>query len=258
MFGLLIKKSFYDFWDNLFSAAFLNLGFMLIGAYTFLVPRLVINIPPLAVAITVSGIIFTFLYAGGVSFMMFDTTGGGRRFELAKLFPYIKQTMGKTFRSLLLIGLFVVVTFVSLPFYTSMEGLLPAVAAVVVVWLAVLFTLVFQFYIPMYIQAQDKAKPVLKRAFLFFMDNTFFSISVFIVSIFIFLVSLFTALLIPGISAIFHFQQEAVKMRMKKYDYLEENPGTNSKKVPWKIILMEDKEEIGHRTIKNLIFPWKD
>jgi hypothetical protein len=52
------------------------------------------------------------------------------------------------------------------------------------------------------------------------------------------------------------FLDEALRIRLLKYDWLEENPGR--RKIPWDILLEDEREKTGSRTIKGLIFPWKD
>ncbi len=90
------------------------------------------------------------------------------------------------------------------------------------------------------------------------MDNTFFSIFLGIYTIVILGVSFFTALLIPGISVILLAHQIALKLRLYKYDYLEENSEASRNKIPWEELLYEEKVRIGTRTIKGMIFPWKE
>jgi hypothetical protein len=44
---------------------------------------------------------------------------------------------------------------------------------------------------------------------------------------------------------------------MYKYDYLEKNPG-DRRRIPWDALLVEDRERVGKRTLKGMIFPWKE
>jgi hypothetical protein len=43
-----------------------------------------------------------------------------------------------------------------------------------------------------------------------------------------------------------------------KYDYLEENPRADRKHIPWETLLREERERVGKRTLKGMIFPWKE
>ena len=71
-------------------------------------------------------------------------------------------------------------------------------------------------------------------------------------------VSFFTALLLPGIATIMLWWNIAFKLRLYKYDWLEQNPGANRRRVPWDALLVEDRERVGKRTLKGMIFPWKE
>jgi hypothetical protein len=63
-------------------------------------------------------------------------------------------------------------------------------------------------------------------------------------------------MLLPGPGGLLLFLDEALRIRLLKYDWLEANPGR--KKIPWNTLLEDDREKTGSRSIKGLIFPWKD
>jgi hypothetical protein len=71
-------------------------------------------------------------------------------------------------------------------------------------------------------------------------------------------VSLFLALLFPGPAGILLFLDEAMRLRLLKYDWLEANPDANRRKIPWDALLIEEREKTGTRSLKSFIFPWKD
>jgi hypothetical protein len=70
--------------------------------------------------------------------------------------------------------------------------------------------------------------------------------------------SLFLALLLPGPAGMLLLMDEALRLRLRKYDYLEANPRADRRKIPWKELLEEDVELTGTRTLRNFIFPWKE
>jgi len=45
---------------------------------------------------------------------------------------------------------------------------------------------------------------------------------------------------------------------MYKYDYLEAEADADRKHIPWDELLYEERESVGNRSLKNMIFPWKD
>jgi hypothetical protein len=87
------------------------------------------------------------------------------------------------------------------------------------------------------------------------------------------LISLFLAFLAPGFAGVALAQNVALKLRLVKYDWLEargdsveagETAGPlrgifgRGRAVPWKELLAEEAELVGKRTLKGMIFPWKD
>ena len=72
----------------------------------------------------------------------------------------------------------------------------------------------------------------------------------------------FMAFLAPGFSGLLLAWNNAFKLRMYKYDWMELHPEIPiqkaRKQIPWEELLAEDRDTVGTRTIRNLIFPWKD
>ena len=64
--------------------------------------------------------------------------------------------------------------------------------------------------------------------------------------------------MLPGISAVVLWISVGLKLRLYKYDYLEKNPEANRKKIPWDALLVADKDRVGKRTLRGMIFPWKE
>lgn len=50
----------------------------------------------------------------------------------------------------------------------------------------------------------------------------------------------------------------ALRLLMYKYDWLEEHSDATRKDVPWFELLIDEKERVGKRTLKGMIFPWKE
>jgi len=90
------------------------------------------------------------------------------------------------------------------------------------------------------------------------MDNTGFSIFLILHNIIALSFSLLLVfILFPGPVGVLLFTDEALRLRLLKYDWLEENPDANRKKIPWDALLIEEREKTGTRSLKNFIFPWK-
>ncbi len=54
------------------------------------------------------------------------------------------------------------------------------------------------------------------------------------------------------------YMNSALRLLIFKYDWLEENPDAKRKDVPWYELLIDEKERVGKRTLKGMIFPWKE
>jgi hypothetical protein len=127
------------------------------------------------------------------------------------------------------------------PFYYQMGGVVGLAALSLIFWVSIAWWLAGQWFFPLLVQLPG--------------DITLFLA---LHSGFTFLVSILTALLMPGISSIVMARQGALRLLLLKYDYLEEHPDANRKDIPWDALLVEDRELVGTRTLKGMIFPWKE
>ena len=89
-------------------------------------------------------------------------------------------------------------------------------------------------------------------------DNPFFTLFLAVYQVINTLLSLLLAFLAPGFTGISLACSVATKLLLFKYDYLEENPEANRKAIPWDDLLYEEREAVGPRSLKGMIFPWKD
>ncbi len=89
-------------------------------------------------------------------------------------------------------------------------------------------------------------------------DNPFAGIFIFIYGFILFILSIPTmGLLPPGLASIGILIDTTVHMYELKYDYLENNPEADRKKIPWAELTYELNEIIGPRSLRGMIFPWK-
>jgi hypothetical protein len=52
--------------------------------------------------------------------------------------------------------------------------------------------------------------------------------------------------------------QAGFKLRLLKYDYLENDSDANRKRIPWDALLIDERERVGKRSLRGMIFPWKE
>ena len=115
-----------------------------------------------------------------------------------------------------------------------------------------------QFYFPLQSNFDKKVFKNIKKMFLIFFDNLGFSFGLLIGTIIISIISVTTFFIFIGPSAILLWQNVALKLRIYKYEYFEKYPDSTRKNIPWDVLLANDREKMGKRTLRNLIFPWKD
>jgi hypothetical protein len=261
MIGFLIKKSFYDLWDNLFKAALINLGFIISLAIFLIAYYYSISVPILGIAAMLFGIFWCCVYLSAAA-LSFKAVSDYGNFCFMDFFHNLKTMwrFGLFYGALVLIG-YVLLGFV-IPFYLSIESVMGLLLAVFVFWLLIITTLALQFFFAIRSRLGSSLGKTIMKCFIIFFDNPLFCIFSLICSLFMMTLSIFTGFMLPGPAGVFLFLDEGLRLRLMKYDWLETNPETNSRhrrrKIPWDSILIEEREKTGNRSLRNLIFPWKD
>lgn len=254
----MVKKSFFDLWDNFLSVILLNLGFIIVLMIPIWLPAPLASVSIAgALSVQAVGVVVSFIYAGVASMMSRDIVNYQKP-EFRNFIPYLKQT----WKSSLVLGLiYVGITLVfriGVPFYSSLGTMLGLAAIVFLMWAVIIFALASQFYFPVRAQLDDTVIKILKKSFVIFFDNTGFALIVAIGAIITAGISVFTALLIPGLTGVLIWHQAGLKLRLYKYDYLEAHPEANRRSIPWDALLIDDREKVGKRSLRGMIFPWKE
>jgi hypothetical protein len=257
MFFFLIKKSFFDLWDNMFRVALLNIGFIASAAIPILVPPLLTGIPVFQFAVLALGILWCCVYLAAAALVIPRISNYGG-FGFKDFFENIKTAIpiGLVFGGALLL-LFLVAT-TAIPFYSQINSIAGILFAALIFWTLIAACLSLQFFLVIRGRLDKKIFKSLKKSFIIFVDNPGFACYVLFCSIIQLALSVFLAFLIPGPAGILLFQDEALRLRLFKYDYLEENPDADRKKIPWDALLIDDRDKTGTRTLRNFIFPWKE
>lgn len=262
MISFFFKKSFFDGWDNLLWIVVFNLMFVAIGAGSIYGIQALLSLSP------VIGVILLCVVFCVLSIPLFVANEGCGRLVNYKSAPY-KETLGtikNVWKDALLFGVLLAillfVALVGIPFYFSFGNLIGLFLASIIFWVLLVIVLALQWFLPLYSQLHGGFKKTLKKSFIMLFDNTGFSLILFVYSIVILAFSVVLAFIAPGFVGVCMAQNNALKLRMYKYDWLEDHSEIPkkeaSKEIPWDELLDEDREIIGHRTFKNLIFPWKD
>jgi hypothetical protein len=261
MIRFLLRKTLYDLWDNMFRIVVLNLGFVACTAIPIFIPMLMnrfIDSFALDLMLTGFGILCCSIYLATASYTIKSISDYGN-FTFADFGRNLKYAWPAG----LAIGLFIFLLFliftIVLPFYEHMEPPLLGLALwAVVFWSTVIALLSFQFYFTVYARLGSKIIKSFRKCLLISLDNTGLAIFLIINNIIALLISAIFAFMFPGPVGALLYLDEALRLRLLKYDWLEANPGADRRKIPWDALLIEERERTGTRTLKNLIFPWKD
>ena len=258
MIFFLIKKTFFDMWDNLFRIFLLNLIFIIIllacGSLMFLAQNL---IGSYSLIFVVLGLVLLSIYSGVVSLYVREIADY-KKPEFLELFSYLKKSWLTSLIFFAITVIFIFLARTAILYYSTIHNPAGYLLFGLIVWLAFSFILSIQYFFPIYSRMKNNPIKTLKKCFLVFIDNPLFTLVLLIGSIIIMILSFITFFLIPGIAGLLLWLNAAFKLRLYKYDYLELHPEAKNKRIPWKEILADEKECVGKRTLRNLIFPWKD
>ena len=260
MIGFVIRKAFYDLWDNMFKIVVLNIGFLIIVSIPIFLPALTakyFDSTALEIALSAFGILLCCVYLASAA-VTIKSISDYSSFEFVDIFKNLKTAWpAGIFMSFFVFILFLVMTVV-LPFYLTMDSPLGIVFAAIVFWMMILALLSFQFYFSVYARLGSKIRKSIKKCMIISLDNSGFAFFFLIHNLIALIISVVFVFIFPGPVGIFLYIDEALRLRLLKYDWLEANPDANRRKIPWDAILIEEREKTGTRSFRNFIFPWKD
>lgn len=263
MFGFLIKKSFCDGWDNLLSMIITNVIFLLIGLGVIFLN---------AFCYASENQIFMLLgfVAGAIIFSIIALAYGETAARIADFnsihySDFFKAIPGvlkdSVFLGLVISAVAIISTF-SIRYYWSLETLVGSCLAIFIFWIDIFFILSIQWFVPLRSIMHNNFKKCLKKCFIIFFDNTGFSVLMGIYDLVLILFSILFIGFFPSIAGILIANTNALRLRLYKYDYLEEHPELTTKKqrrqIPWEELIYEDRETLGPRKLKSFLFPWKE
>ena len=267
MISFFIKKNFCDGWDNVFWLILSNILCFAIIIACYFAGSWVLQISswPEWLPITISIILLVLAAFGVFTFILSinDSCAKIADFKSVQIKEVFKNLKTCVKDGAILTGFFSVITFlavVSVYFYLQMGNMLGLFLSALVVWGFLFLVLALQWYFPLRAQMHGGFRKTLKKSFIMFLDNTGFSIFMFFYNLILIALSIFI-FLIPGFSGLCLSMNNALRLRLYKYDWLEEHPGLTAKEanklVPWGELIAEDYETLGPRPLKSFIFPWK-
>ncbi len=258
MVGFFIKKAFFDGWDNLIGLVLFNIGYIVLMFIAFWLSMTIGQIHWVAgYGALILSIVLVSVLLGGTASVAFNYSDYKHDAWAA-----FRAGVKRNIRHSLLFSLVMVLFFANLllviPFYASFGNIIGYIISVILIWVEIIIILAVPYYFPlMNLLPADKALKTARKCLLIVGGNMGFTFFYLLYSIFCLAVTLFTVGIIPGITGMQLASQDAMKLLMFKYDYLEENPDADPKHIPWEDLLYEEKEKVGPRSLKSMIFPWK-
>ncbi len=258
MLGFAIKKTFFDLWDNLFFAMSVNLLYTLatlglvslaynVGGTGMVAALTVWPFPVLAAAVL----------GGVVTFWARDIALSG-----TARFGEVLSRLGESWKVSLVFGLAWLVVGLGLypgvAFYSNFNPTVGFIFGVVMLWILFFLGGLSLFLPGLHAQVEPRVGKLFRKSLLVFVANPLTSLVMVLVLAVSLVLSVFTFGFFPGIIGISLWFQVCFKFVLAKLEWLEANPEADKKKVPWRVILQEDMDKIGPRSLKSLIFPWKD
>ncbi len=262
MIGFFIKKSFFDGWDNLVQIFIQNLIYIVIFIATLFALYFTLSTETPFLA----GVVLLLVLQLSTCILL-----GGTAATVLNYSDYKRETWGpfaagvkRNFKhSLLFFALTVLLEFMafSIWYYLNLGNTAAMFIAVLIFWVAIIVLMALPYYYPlMNLLPGDGPLKTFKKCFIILSDNAGFSLFYLLYNTVVVVFSLFIFGLVPGVVGYMLGAEDAVKLLMLKYDYLEENPPKNPKerkKIPWAEILYDEKEKVGPRSLKSMLFPWK-
>ena len=254
MKGFFIKKAFFDGWDNLIAIALMNIAFLAVIYLGFVAFMGFSSVAMLVVPLLLA--VVSILLGGSASAVHNYSEYRGDTWAA------IRTGIIRNIRHSLLFSLILIMAVLNalliIPFYLSYANAFGLIIAVILLWLEIIILLCIPYYFPLmnHLPA-DRPFKTARKCIIIVGDNFGFTIFFFIYNIICVAFSVFTMGIIPGITGMQLAAEDAIRLIMMKYDYLEENPDADRKHIPWEDILYDEKEKVGPRSLKNMLFPWK-
>lgn len=243
-------------WDHLITIAILNIGgTLLLGAVLFGLQMAAESQALFFLGMAVAMVVFS-IYLAVVAGMTKDIADY-RSPEFRDVARYIKTEWrtGCAFSGWMFLQLLVIL--IVIPWYFQRNSLLGLGIAAFLFWGSVIWLLASQYYFAARHRLNTTLLKIPQKCVLLFFDNTLFTVALGIGTILLSVVSGVTVFMFPGVSTILLWHHVALKLRLYKYNYLEEHPGNKKQRIPWNDLLQEDRDHVGTRTLREMIFPWK-
>lgn len=269
MIWLFVKKNFYEGWENIGNiivANLLTLPFIALIFFGFIANGFInlfngVGSMDLLMAgsLMFATPVLTVLAAGyakcAVSIAEYETVKCADYFK--NLGWAVKNTLGFGF----ILGFILTACFVGIPFYSLVDPFYGPLFSGFLLFFSVILLLAFQWYIPLKAILGFKFKKTLGKCFDVLFDNFAFSLFMALYSLVLFGLSVIIMFFMPGFSGIVLGYVNALRLRLYKYDWLDQHKDKKGfkdrKNIPWEALLKEDAAVVRSKSLKSLFLPWK-
>jgi len=259
MFFFLLKKSFFDAWDNLGSVILGNIGIFAVGAMgLWPVLKILEKGNPWGFLLLGASIPILFVANALLSALMSEIADY-RRSSWSDIPDFFRKTWKAGLAVSLVSAAFFSMSIFGIIYYSSMKSILGLAASALLFWITVgvYFTIIWFF--PVRNRLKGDLKKSLRKSALLMLDNLGLTIFLGFIMIPVNLVLWpMTAFGAFGPAGIQLYMNGALRLLLFKYDWIEENPELNRKQIPWYELLVDERERVGKRSLKGMIFPWKE
>lgn len=273
MLNLFFRKNFYDGWDNVmfFFVPNLILDFAVIIFTALCIPGVTVFKDAqwylfvwIALAFILTAVISTVALAWAENS---KKIADYETYEVREFFKILPSCIsdGIKFGSSIFVILIILALSIKFFFFPDGENqtvtLAGLTAGAVYCWVSLSAIMILSWYPALRAEQHKSYFVSIKKCAIIFLDNLPVSIIISIYDLFQCLVSIIMLGVAPGVAGLTLSRANALRLLLKKYDYIDElqKNGTraSSYKIPWEEILKDDLEANPVRGFKEFWMPWK-
>ena len=259
MFFLAAKKAFFDAWDNLGVLILSNLAVLMVIVLGLWPMSRLLELQNLKGFLILLVLIPLLLVTVGVVSALMSSVADYNRVPWGDAFQAVKKTWKASlaFSAAVMGG--AILSFVGMSYYIGTKSFLGIAGWALLFWISLAAYLTAIWFFAVRNRLTGSFGKSLKKCGLIMLDNLGLSLfgGLIMVPLQLFLWPL-TAFAAFGPAGIELYLNVSLRLLMYKYDWLEANPQARRKDIPWHELLIDEKERVGKRTLKGMIFPWKE
>lgn len=255
MFAFLLKRSFWNYIDNLAPSFLINILFFAISAGAgfalYYMPALLwLQAIVLACYILLIGQILL------LSAYLAHRARIKKPFGISQVVQWLKNGSVRGIPLSFIIMVMCLLGYISLPFYINMGGVPGAAGAALVSWVLILLGSSFLYFLPQRVVAKERFVVSLSKSLVFLFGHPLLTLVAILASLFQLVLSLLFLFIIPGITSISALSETLLFLVEKEREWMENNRGASRKEVPWHDLLEEESRDL-NRSFIETFFPFR-